>query len=210
MMNELRPIVFIVDDEPSVCVALGRLISSIGVEVRTFNFAAEFLAAERPDVPGCLILDVRLPDMSGLDLQAELVKANIDLPIVFLTGHGDISMSVRAMKAGAAEFLTKPCKDQDLLDAIQRGIQQHRTIRDRRAEISALRRRYQLLTQRERDVFPLVVSGLLNKQIAARLGASEKTVKIHRSHVMRKMQADSLAGLVVQATKLGILPRSTN
>jgi FixJ family two-component response regulator len=209
-MNELRPIVFIVDDEPSVCVALGRLISSIGVEVRTFNFAAEFLAAERPDVPGCLILDVRLPDMSGLDLQAELVKANIDLPIVFLTGHGDISMSVRAMKAGAAEFLTKPCKDQDLLDAIQRGIQQHRTIRDRRAEISALRRRYQLLTQRERDVFPLVVSGLLNKQIAARLGASEKTVKIHRSHVMRKMQADSLAGLVVQATKLGILPRSTN
>jgi FixJ family two-component response regulator len=202
--------VFIVDDEPSVCVALGRLISSIGVEVRTFNFAAEFLAAERPDVPGCLILDVRLPDMSGLDLQAELVKANIDLPIVFLTGHGDISMSVRAMKAGAAEFLTKPCKDQDLLDAIQRGIQQHRTIRERSAEISALRRRYQLLTQRERDVFPLVVSGLLNKQIAARLGASEKTVKIHRSHVMRKMQADSLAGLVVQATKLGILPRSTN
>lgn len=209
-MNELRPIVFIVDDEPSVCVALGRLISSIGVEVRTFNFAREFLAAERPDVPGCLILDVRLPDMSGLDLQAELVKANIDLPIVFLTGHGDISMSVRAMKAGAAEFLTKPCKDQDLLDAIQRGIQQHRTTRERGAEISALRRRYQLLTQRERDVFPLVVSGLLNKQIAARLGASEKTVKIHRSHVMRKMQADSLAGLVVQATKLGILPRSTN
>jgi FixJ family two-component response regulator len=191
-----------VDDDPAVCVAVKRLIRSVGIEVRTFNSAQEFLESKRADVPGCLVLDVRLPDLSGLDLQQELATANIDLPIIFVTGHGDIPMSVRAMKAGAVEFLTKPYREQDLLEAIQHGIRQHRTKREQRAEIIELQRRYELLTLREREVFPLVAGGLLNKQVGAQLGASEKTIKVHRGQVMQKMKADSLAELIRMAERL--------
>lgn len=203
-MSEAHPVVFVVDDEPSVCAGLKRLLRSVGLEAQTFGSAQEFLRTQRPDVAGCLVLDVRLPGLSGLDLQERLARAKVDLPIIFLTGHGDIPMTVRAMKAGAVEFLTKPFKDQDLLEAIQRGIEQHRTLRQRRAEISGLQQRYDLLTPREREVFPLVTSGLLNKQIAAELGTSEKTIKIHRSQVMQKMKAESLPDLVRMAEKLGI------
>ena len=203
-MNETAPIVFVVDDDPAVCVAVKRLIRSVGIEVQTFNSAQEFLESKRADVPGCLVLDVRLPDLSGLDLQQELATANIDLPIIFVTGHGDIPMSVRAMKAGAVEFLTKPYREQDLLEAIQHGIRQHRTKREQRAEIIELQRRYELLTLREREVFPLVAGGLLNKQVGAQLGASEKTIKVHRGQVMQKMKADSLAELIRMAERLKI------
>jgi FixJ family two-component response regulator len=203
-MNETAPIVFVVDDDPAVCVAVKRLIRSVGIEVQTFGSAHEFLRSKRPDVPGCLVLDVRLPDLSGLDLQQELVTANIDLPIIFVTGHGDIPMSVRAMKAGAVEFLTKPYREQDLLEAIQHGIRQHRTKREQRAEIIELQRRYELLTLREREVFPLVAGGFLNKQVGAQLGASEKTIKVHRGQVMQKMKADSLAELIRMAERLKI------
>jgi FixJ family two-component response regulator len=203
-MNDARPIVFVVDDDPDVCVSMKRLIRSLGLEVQTFNSAQDFLRTKRPDAPGCLVLDVRLPDLSGLDLQHELAKANVDLPIVFVTGHADIPMSVRAMKAGAVEFLTKPFREQDLLEAIQHAIGQHRTSRERRAEISELQQRQDSLTPREREVFPLVASGLLNKQIADKLGASEKTVKIHRGQLMRKMKADSLADLVRMSERLGV------
>ena len=188
-MKETPPVVFVVDDEPSVCAALKRLIRSVGLDVQTFASAREFLRADRPDAPGCLVLDVRLPEISGLDLQQKLTEAKVDLPIIFITGHGDIPMSVRAMKAGAVEFLTKPFKDQDLLDALQHAIAQDRSARQQRAELSGLQARYDLLTPREREVFPLVTSGLLNKQIAAELGTSEKTIKIHRSQVMQKMAA---------------------
>jgi FixJ family two-component response regulator len=203
-MNETAPIVFVVDDDPAVCVAVKRLIRSVGIEVQTFGSAHEFLRSKRPDVPGCLVLDVRLPDLSGLDLQQELATANIDLPIIFVTGHGDIPMSVRAMKAGAVEFLTKPYREQDLVEAIQHGIRQHRTKRKQRAEIIELQRRYELLTLREREVFPLVAGGLLNKQVGAQLGASEKTIKVHRGQVMQKMKADSLAELIRMAERLKI------
>jgi FixJ family two-component response regulator len=203
-MNETAPIVFVVDDDPAVCVAVKRLIRSVGIEVQTFNSAQEFLESKRADVPGCLVLDVRLPDLSGLDLQQELATADIDLPIIFVTGHGDIPMSVRAMKAGAVEFLTKPYREQDLLEAIQHGIRQHRTKREQRAEIIELQRRYELLTLREREVFPLVAGGLLNKQVGAQLGASEKTIKVHRGQVMQKMKADSLAELIRMAERLKI------
>ena len=203
-MKETSPVVFVVDDEPLVCAALKRLIRSVGLEVQTFASAREFLRADRPDAPGCLVLDIRLPDMSGLDLQQKLTEAKIDLPIIFITGHGDIPMSVRAMKAGAVEFLTKPFKDQDLLDALQQAIAQDRSARQQRAERSRLQMRYDLLTPREREVFPLVTSGLLNKQIAAGLGRSEKTIKIHRGQVMQKMAAESLADLVRIAEKLGL------
>jgi len=201
-MNDSRPIVFVVDDDPAVSVSMKRLIRSLGLEVQTFSSAQDFLRTKRPDAPGCLVLDVRLPDLSGLDLQQELAKANVDLPIVFVTGHADIPMSVRAMKAGAVEFLTKPFREQDLLEAIQHAIGQHRTSRQQRAEISELQQRQDLLTPREREVFPLVASGLLNKQIAHQLGASEKTIKIHRSQLMRKMKANSLADLVRMSERL--------
>jgi RNA polymerase sigma factor (sigma-70 family) len=203
-MNEAAPVVFVVDDDPIVCTSMKRLIRTLGLEVQTFNSAQEFLRAKRPNAPGCLVLDVRLPDLSGLDLQQELAKARIDLPIIFVTGHADIPMSVRAMKAGAVEFLTKPFREQDLLEAIQHGIAQDRETRERRAAISELQQRLDSLTPREHEVFPLVVSGLPNKQIADQLGASEKTIKVHRGQLMRKMAAESLADLVRMSERLKI------
>ncbi|WP_158748992.1 response regulator transcription factor [Acidobacterium sp. S8] len=203
-MNETPPTVFVVDDEPSVCVSLKRLLRSVGIEAQTFSSAQEFLRCVRPNAPGCLVLDVRLPGLSGLDLQKELAAEKIALPIVFITGHGDIPMSVRAMKAGAIEFLIKPFREQDLLEAIQRGIEQSHILRRRSAEMRILQQRYALLTPREREVFPCVTSGLLNKQIAAQLGASEKTIKVHRGQVMQKMKAVSLADLIHMAEKLGL------
>ncbi len=205
-MIALKEIVFVVDDDPAVCTALKRLIRSVGIEVQTFTSAGDFLRATRPEVPSCLVLDVRLPGLSGLNLQEQLTGAKIDLPIIFITGHGDIPMTVRAMKGGALEFLTKPVEEQDLLEAIQRGIQRHRHQLAQRAETCELQRRCDSLTPREREVFPLVTSGLLNKQIAAELGASEKTIKIHRAQVMQKMKAESLAHLVRMSEKLGLAP----
>jgi FixJ family two-component response regulator len=203
-MTENRPIVFVVDDEPAICLSLQRLVRSVGLEAQTFSSAQEFLGAKRPDGPGCLVLDVRLPGLSGLDLQQELLNAKVDLPIVFITGHGDIPMTVRAMKAGAVEFLTKPFRDQDLIDAIQHGIEKHRAARRERGKINEFKILYDSLTPREREVFSLVVRGLLNKQIAAQLGAAEKTIKVHRGQVMHKMKAESLADLVRIGEKLGL------
>jgi FixJ family two-component response regulator len=203
-MTENRPIVFVVDDEPAICLSLQRLVRSVGLEAQTFSSAQEFLGAKRPDGPGCLVLDVRLPGLSGLDLQQELLNAKVDLPIVFITGHGDIPMTVRAMKAGAVEFLTKPFRDQDLIDAIQHGIEKHRAARQERGKINEFKILYDSLTPREREVFSLVVRGLLNKQIAAQLGAAEKTIKVHRGQVMHKMKAESLADLVRIGEKLGL------
>jgi len=196
--------VFVVDDDPSVRRAIKRLVGSVGLQVELFGSAQEFLQATRPDVPGCLVLDIRLPGISGLDLQRELAQADIRIPIVFITAHGDIPMTVRAMKAGAVEFLTKPFRDQDLLDAIQLGLERDRDRRRQEADVAKLRESFESLTPREREVLPLVVSGLLNKQIAAEIGTSETTVKVHRSQLMRKMGADSLADLVRMAEKIGI------
>jgi len=203
-MIETPPIIFVVDDEPSVCVSLKRLLQSIGLEARTYTSAQEFLRSARPDAPGCLVLDVRLPGLSGLDLQQELAVAKIHLPVIFITGHGDIPMTVRAMKAGAVEFLIKPFREEELLEAIQRGIKQSRVVRQHDAVMRILQKRYALLTPREREVFPRVTSGLPNKQIAAQLGASEKTIKVHRGQVMQKMKAESLADLIRMAAKLGV------
>jgi FixJ family two-component response regulator len=203
-MTEATPIVYVVDDEPSVRRALKRLIGSVGYQVELFGSAQEFLAASRPDVPSCLVLDIRLPGISGLDFQRQLPEANIHIPIIFITGHGDIPMTVRAMKAGAVEFLPKPFRDQDLLDAIHVALERDRTRRQEDAEIATLRQRLESLTPREREVLPRVVSGLLNKQIAAELGTSESTVKVHRSQLMHKMRADSLVELVRMAERIGI------
>lgn len=205
--DEIRPIIYVIDDEITVGIALQRLLSSVGFAVQTFTSAQEFLNAELQDALGCLVLDVRMPGMSGLEVQQRLAAAGICLPVIFLTGHADIQMTVRAMKAGAVEFLTKPFHEQELLDAIQAALQRHRIERKNRAEHSALRTRYHFLTPRESEVFSLVTCGLLNKQIAAELGASEKTIKIHRAHVMHKMNAGSLADLVRMAEKLQIGPQ---
>jgi FixJ family two-component response regulator len=203
-MNESPPIVFVVDDEPAICLSLKRLVKSVGLEAQTFTSAREFLRSQRPDGPGCLVLDVRLPGLSGLDLQQELLDRKIDLPIIFITGHGDIPMSVRAMKAGAVEFLTKPFRDQDLVDAIQHGIEKHSAARQERVKIKEFQVLYDSLTPRECEVFRLVATGLLNKQIAAELGASEKTIKVHRGQVMHKMKAESLAHLIRIGEKLAL------
>ena len=202
-MNELRPIVYVIDDDPSMRAALEDLVGSVGLQVQAFASPLEFLDSKRPDAPGCLVLDVRLPGMSGLTFQKELVKEGITLPVIFITGHGDIPMSVRAMKAGAVEFLTKPFHDQELLDAIHAAIE---CDRDRRREtllVTDLRKRYATLTERERHIMRLVVAGRANKQIAAELNLSEMTVKVHRGQVMRKMKAGSLPELVRMADRLG-------
>ena len=200
------PVVFVVDDDSAIRDSLRRLISSVGFKVEVFPSARAFLGARRPDAPGCLVLDVRLPGLSGLDLQRELSATDAELPIIFLTGHGDIPMSVRAMKAGAVEFLTKPFREQELLDGIRSAIERDRTMRAERQERTELQRRYASLTPRERDVLARIVGGLLNKQIAGELGTSEATVKEQRGHVMTKMQAGSVAELVRFASRLGITP----
>jgi FixJ family two-component response regulator len=199
-----RSIVFVVDDDPSVRDAIGRLLRTVGLPVKEFGSALEFLAGDRPETPSCLVLDVRLPGISGIDFQRQLNKANIRIPIIFITAHGDVPMSVKAMKAGAVEFLIKPFHDQDLLDAVQTAIEKDRLRRLRDAEIAELQQRLSTLTPREREVLPLVISGLLNKQIAAEINASEATVKVHRSQLMRKLEAKSVPDLVRMAEKMGI------
>jgi len=199
-----QPIVFVVDDDPSVREALGSLFRSVGLQVELFGSAAEFLQRKRADGASCLVLDIRLPGVSGLDFQGQLVKANIRTPIISMTGHGDIPMSVRAMKAGAVDFLAKPFRDQDMLDAVAAAIQRDQQAREAEQAAAVLRTAYESLTAREREVMALVTSGLMNKQAAGQLGLSEITVKIHRGQAMRKMKAKSLADLVRMAESLGL------
>ena len=208
-MTETDAVVFVVDDDAPVRESLKNLIGSVGLRAELFASTQEFLRSKRPDVPSCLVLDVRLPGLSGLDLQKRITEAGMEIPIIFITGHGDIPMSVRAMKAGAVEFLTKPFRDQDLLDAIQLALERDRKAREQRAAIEDLRRRFASLTAREREVMARVVAGLLNEQIGGELGTSETTVKIHRHQVMEKMGAGSLPELVRMADRLEILvPKS--
>jgi FixJ family two-component response regulator len=205
-MSDQTPIVFVVDDDRSLRTSTERLLRSLGFVVQTFASAHEFLAHGRPEGPACLLLDVRMPGVSGLDLQRELVRSGVQIPIVFMTGHGDIPMTVRAMKAGAVEFLTKPVRKQALIDAIQAAIDRDRVSHAERRDALALRERYEQLTPREREVMALVVAGLLNKQIAHELATAERTIKFHRAHIMQKMGAESLAALVRMADQLGLAP----
>jgi FixJ family two-component response regulator len=199
-----EPLVFIVEDDESIRRALNNLFQSVGLEVELFGSASEMLQSKLPDVASCLVLDIRLPGLSGLDFQAELAKANIHIPIIFMTGHGDIPMSVRAMKGGAVDFLTKPFRDQDMLDAVTVAIERDRKRREADKIVAGLQTHFETLTPREREILALVSSGLMNKQIAAELGLAEITVKIHRGHIMKKMGARSLADLVRRAETLGI------
>ena len=203
-MTETMPIVFVVDDDLSVRRSTERLIRSAGLEVQSFASAREFLTHPRPERPACLVLDVRMPGLSGIDLQLELTNSGIQIPIIFITAHGDIPMSVRAMKAGAAEFLTKPFRSRTLLDAVRAAIDRDRAASKDRADIEALRQRYEQLTPREREVLPLVAAGLLNKQVADKLATTERTIKFHRAHIMQKVHAVSVADLVRMVEKLGI------
>jgi RNA polymerase sigma factor (sigma-70 family) len=196
------PVVFVVDDDPSVRSSLKFLMSSVGLQVESFDSADALLQRKLPDAPSCLVLDVRLRGLSGLDFQRELAARNCHMPIIFITGHGDIPMSVRAMKAGAVEFLTKPFRDQDLLDAVRIALEKDRERRERKKEVSDLKERYNSLTPREQEVISMVVSGMLNKQIADQLATAENTVKVHRSRAMEKMQAQSVAELVKMIDKL--------
>jgi FixJ family two-component response regulator len=201
------PTVFIIDDDRGMRQSIQDLVESVGLRAESFATGEEFLKRKRTNDPSCLVLDVRLPQMSGLDFQRQLAETGMQIPIVFVTAHGDVPMSVRALKSGAVEFLTKPFRDQDLLDAIQQALQRDRTAQEQQAEIHDLQGRYHVLTRREREVMTLVVSGMLNKQIASEIGASEATVKIHRGQVMRKMQAGSVVDLVRMADKLKLSPR---
>jgi len=207
-MREEHSVVYVIDDDPSIRDTLEDLFRSVGLEVRVFASTQEFLAGRRPDAPACLVLDVRLPGQSGLDFQRGLAASGIDLPVVFITGHGDVPMAVQAMKAGAIEFLTKPFRDQDLLDAIQAGIERDRAQRRDAPLVAELRTRLDSLTERERQIMALVVSGQLNKQIAAELAVSQMTVKVHRGQIMRKMRANSLPELVRMADRLGVHPKA--
>jgi FixJ family two-component response regulator len=203
-MNAVETTVFVIDDDKAVRTAIRNLLESVGIRVETFNSPQDFLKADRKNVPGCLVLDVRLQGISGLDFQKQLAAANIEIPIIFITGHGDIPMTVQAMKAGAVDFLTKPFRDQDFLDAIQKAVERDRDGRAQEAEVTESRRRFNSLTPREREVMALVVAGKLNKQIAAELGTSETTAKVHRGQVMKKMQVQSLPDLVRMAERLGL------
>jgi RNA polymerase sigma factor (sigma-70 family) len=205
-MSEPESIVFVVDDDPSVRSAIKRLIGSMGLQVELFASAQELLASKLPNVPSCLVLDVRLPGISGLALQRQLAEANVQIPIIFITAHSDVPMTVRAMKAGAVEFLTKPFRDQDLLDAIHLALERDRARRQQEAELAALRERFESLSPREREVVAMVVSGMLNKQIAAQIGTAENTIKVHRSRAMEKMHANSLADLVKMIQTLKVSP----